>query len=323
MSDNKLVVEGSNSNIPCRKLSLNEKKLKEAAKAYLALAPVMALIIIFYILPIIINIMFSFTNYSVRNFKDYKFVGFDNYKYVFGQNLNGLTSLTLWTFIFAISVVLISFFVGTILAIILNDNGIKLRKFYRTIFIIPWVIPSVITLLMWRGLLNTNYGFINKVLEAIGFNKIPWLSDPIMARISIILIVVWFSFPFLSVIALGLLQSIPRDLYESAQIDGSTGYKSFTNITLPCLLRGMTPVLILAFIMQFNQFGVYIVTKGEPASKVIGDPGATDLLLTYVYNTAFRVFRYDLAATYSVVIFVFMAIFALVNMKFSEKISKE
>lgn len=323
MDNNKLSVVGRSSSTGYRKLSPNESKLIEAAKAYMALAPALVLVVVFYVFPIIKNIMFSFTNYSVKNFKDYSFVGLKNYKYIIGQNINGLAGLTLWTFIFAISVVFISFVIGTMLAIILNDNGIKLKKFYRTIFIIPWVIPSVITLLMWRGLLNTNYGFINKLLESIGLNKVPWLSDPFMAKISIILIVVWFSFPFLSVVALGMLQAIPKELYESAQIDGSTGFKSFSNITLPYILRGMMPVLILAFIMQFNQFGVYIVTKGEPASKVIGNPGATDLLLTYVYNTAFRVYRYDLAATYSVIIFVFMGIFALLNMKISEKISRE
>ena len=306
-----------------RKLVIDEMKLKQTAKAYVALAPTFVLVIVFYVFPILRNIMISFTNFSVKHFKDYKYVGFDNYKYVFQKNFSGLSGLTLWTFIFALSVVLISFIIGTILAIILNDNGIKLRKFYRTVFIIPWVIPSVITLLMWRGLLNTNYGFINKVLEAIGFAKVPWLSDPFIAKISVIFIVVWFSFPFLSVVALGLLQAIPKELYEATQIDGASSLKSFFTITLPYLIRGMAPVLILAFIMQFNQFGIYIVTKGEPASKVIGNPGATDLLLTYVYNTAFRVFRYDLAATYSVIIFIFMAIFALVNMKVSERIAKE
>lgn len=158
---------------------------------------------------------------------------------------------------------------------------------------------------------------------SVGLPKIPWLTDPNMARISVILVIVWCSFPFLSVVALGQLQSIPEMLYEASRIDGAGSWQSFKSITLPQLLRGMTPVLILSFIMQFNQFGVFLITEGGPASETLGAPGKTDLLLTYVYNVAFSVYRYDLAATYSVVIFVFLAIFALINMKLSKKITKE
>ncbi|NSW91426.1 MAG: sugar ABC transporter permease [Firmicutes bacterium] len=306
-----------------RKFTVKQKKFKETVKAFLILAPALVLIFIFYVIPIIQNILLSFTNYSVLHINNYEFVGLENYRYIFGEHITGLSELIIWTFIFAASVVIVSFCVATVLAVVLNNNNIKLRAIYRTIFIIPWVIPSVITLLMWRGLLNTNYGFVNKLLMAVGLGKIPWLTHPVMARVSVILITVWFSFPYLTVVALGMLQAIPRHLYESAQIDGSSALRSFISITLPHLLKGMVPILIMAFIMQFNQFGIYIVTKGEPAAKNLGDPGATDLLLTYVYNMAFRVFRYDLAAAYSVIIFIFVAIFALVNMKISERLLKE
>jgi ABC-type sugar transport system permease subunit len=236
---------------------------------------------------------------------------------------NGLLGLAAWTFVFAICVVKISFIIATLLACILNNNNIKLRKIYRTLFIIPWVIPSMITLLMWRGLLNTSNGFVNALLQSAGLSPVPWLTDPVMARISVILVVVWCSFPFLSVVVLGQLQSIPKTLYEATKIDGATRFQSFMHITLPHILRGMAPVLILTFIMQFNNFGVYLVTEGGPASQTLGAPGSTDILLTYVYNLAFKVYRYDYAATYSVVIFVFLAIFALISMKASKKLSKE
>ena len=144
-----------------------------------------------------------------------------------------------------------------------------------------------------------------------------------MARISVILVIVWFSFPYYMVVAQGVLQAIPRDYYESARIDGASSVRCFISITLPYLLKVMTPTLIMGFIMQFNQFGVYMLTKGEPAASKLGDPGATDLLLTYVYNTAFRTFRYDIAATYSVIIFFFVAAFALINMRISERFLKD
>jgi len=301
------------------KITERRKKFKETLKAFLILSPAMVLIFIFYVIPIIQNILLSFTNYSVMRMYNYEFIGFENYRYIFGEGITGLSKLVVWTFIFAISVVIISFCIATVLAVILNNNNIKLRAIYRTIFIIPWVIPSVITLLMWRGLLNTNYGFINNLLEVVGFGKVPWLTHPVIAKISVIFIIIWYSFPYFTVVALGMLQAIPRQLYESAEIDGSSKLRNFMCITLPHLLKGMMPILIMAFIMQFNQFGIYIVTNGGPAGERLGDPGATDLLLTYVYNMAFRVFRYDLAAAYSVIIFIFVAIFALANMKISEK----
>jgi len=298
-------------------------KIRDTGMAYLVIMPAILLIIVFYVIPIVQNIMLSFTNYSAYNFNDYSYVGLENYRYIFSEHISGFTGLLIWTFIFAGSVVLISFFTGSILAIILNNNKIYLRKVYRTIFILPWVIPSVITLLMWRGLLNTNYGLINRLLEYIGLGKVPWLTEPLMARISVILVIVWFSFPYYMVVAQGVLQAIPRDYYESARIDGASSVRCFISITLPYLLKVMTPTLIMGFIMQFNQFGVYMLTKGEPAASKLGDPGATDLLLTYVYNTAFRTFRYDIAATYSVIIFFFVAAFALINMRISERFLKD
>ena len=314
---------GNRSALAKKRTNLKIKRIKESGSAYLALLPVLVLIGLFYVIPIIQNVMFSFTNYSIKHFKDYTSVGLDNYEYVFSENIDGLLGLAAWTFVFAICVVVISFIIATLLASILNNNNIKLRKLYRTLFIIPWVIPSVITLLMWRGLLNTSNGFVNALLQSAGLNPVPWLTDPTMARISVILVVVWCSFPFLSVVVLGQLQSIPKTLYEATKIDGATRFQSFMHITLPHIIRGMSPVLILTFIMQFNNFGVYLVTEGGPASQKLGAPGSTDILLTYVYNLAFKVYRYDYAATYSVVIFVFLAIFALISMRASKKITKE
>jgi len=302
-----------------KNITERRKKFKETLKAFLILSPAMILIFIFYVIPIVQNIWLSFTNYSVVHMYDYEFIGFENYKYIFSEGINGLSRLIIWTFIFAITVVFAAFCIATVLAVILNNNNIKLGAIYRTIFIIPWVIPSVITLLIWRGLLNTNYGFINNLLELAGFKRVPWLTHTFAAKISVIFITVWYSFPYFMVVALGMLQSIPRQLYEAAEIDGSSKLRNFMCITIPHLLKGMMPTLIMAFIMQFNQFGIYIVTNGGPAGERLGDPGATDLLLTYVYNMAFRVFRYDLAATYSVIIFIFMAIFALSNMKISRR----
>jgi len=227
--------------------------------------------------------------------------------------------MSIWTIVFAFSVIAISFILGTLLATLLDSANAKIAKIYRLIYILPWVIPTVITLLMWQGLLETEGGLINQILSIFGIGKVPWLTNPLMARISTILVMVWFSFPYYMIIAFGFLKSIPKDYYEAARVDGGTKSFIFFKITLPLIFRALIPTLIMGFIMQFNQFGVYMLTQGGPASDVLGNPGATDLLITYVFNTAFNSKRYSLAASYSVIIFIFVAIFALITMRINKK----
>ena len=281
--------------------------------------PMILLLAIFYVYPIFHNFYLSFTNYCAVNLRDYGLVGFANYQKIFKEGISGLLSMSIWTIVFAFSVIAISFILGTLLATLLDSANAKIAKIYRLIYILPWVIPTVITLLMWQGLLETEGGLINQILSIFGIGKVPWLTNPLMARISTILVMVWFSFPYYMIIAFGFLKSIPKDYYEAARVDGGTKSFIFFKITLPLIFRALIPTLIMGFIMQFNQFGVYMLTQGGPASDVLGNPGATDLLITYVFNTAFNSKRYSLAASYSVIIFIFVAIFALITMRINKK----
>lgn len=291
--------------------------------AWLFLAPLIILLCVFYVYPVIHNIWLSLTDYSGLNLSDYGFIGFENYQEILTEGLGGFTGMLVWTIVFAVCVVICSFILGTLIAVMLENAGVTIAKIYRGIFILPWVIPAVITLLMWRGLLNTEQGLINNLLAYFEIPGIPWLTDPLMARISCILVMTWFSFPYFIIVAQGILKSIPRSFYEAAYIDGAKEYQSFVHITLPLVVKSILPTLIMAFIMQFNQFGIYILTAGEPAAEKLGDPGTTDLLLTYVFSTAFKTFRYNLAAAYAVIIFIFVAIFALISMKLGKKIGSE
>ncbi|MDD3865639.1 MAG: extracellular solute-binding protein [Candidatus Izemoplasmatales bacterium] len=296
---------------------------KETLIAWLLMVPLLILLIVFYVYPIIHNVYLSLTDYSGINLRDYGLIGFANYKDIFVAGLDGLASMTVWTIVFATCVVTLSFLLGTILASVLNKINFHVAKFYRIIFILPWVIPTVITLLMWQGLLDTDNGLVNQILGLVGIPNIPWLSDPYMAKISTILVMVWFSFPYFMIIATGHLKAIPKDYYEAAKVDGASAFHIFFTITLPLVFRALIPILIMSFIMQFNQFGVYILTQGGPAADTIGAPGATDLLITYVFNTAFNTNRFAVAAAYSVIIFVFVAIFSLIAMRVGRKISED
>lgn len=283
------------------------------------MVPLLLLLGLFYVYPIIHNIFLSITDYSGINLRDYGIIGFANYKDIFTAGLDGLLSMTAWTICFAFSVVALSFLLGTFVATVLDKVNIKIAKIYRVIFILPWVIPTVITLLMWQGLLETDGGLINHILGIFRIPPVPWLSHPILAKFSTIMVMVWFSFPYFMVIAFGILKSIPKDYYEAARIDGAGNFYIFFRITLPLVFKALVPTLIMGFIMQFNQFGVYLLTQGGPSSDVLGAPGATDLLITYVFNKAFNTKRYAVAAAYSVIIFVFVGIFSLISMTINKK----
>ena len=303
-----------------RKLML---KINDSVFGWIFMIPFLLLFGIFYGYPVVHNVWLSLTDYSGMKMMNYGFVGLKNYVTIFNEGLSGFTGMLSWTFIYAGSVVIASLMLGTFIAVILDKAGLVVAKIYRGIFILPWVIPAFITILMWRGFLNTSDGLINSILGKFGIPAIPWLTDPFMAKVSTIIVMTWFSFPYFIIVAQGILKSIPGTLYEAAEIDGASTRQSFMKITLPMVIRAMFPTLIMSFIMQFNQFGIYLLTLGEPAAEKLGDPGATDLLITYVFNTAFNTMRYDIAAAYSVIIFFFVGAFSLIAMKVGRSIGSE
>jgi len=295
---------------------------KETLLAWLLLAPLILLLAVFYLYPIAHNLYLSLTDYSGINLRDYRVIGLGNYRYIFTAQIAGLVSLTVWTICFAVTVIALSFLLATLFATLLERIRFSLARVYRVIFILPWVIPAVITLLMWQGLLETEGGLVNQLLGWFGLPAVPWLSHPVWAKVSVVLVMTWFSFPYFMVLVQGLLKTIPQSFYDVARIEGANGYRIFTRITLPWVFRAMLPMLIMGLIMQFNQFGVYLLTQGGPAGDTLGAPGATDLLITYVFNTAFNTKRYALAASYSVIIFIFVGGLALGAMIIGKKRSE-
>lgn len=296
-------------------------KTKITLLAWGLMTPLLLLLGVFYAFPIVHNIYLSMTDYSGLHLRDYRFVGVYNYQEIFRQGLSGLAGMTLWTFVFALSVVAVSFIFGTFLATLLDKAKAKVAKIYRVIFILPWVIPSIIILLMWSSLLSVD-GIVNQFIVLLGLPAVKWLENPVMARLSSVFVMVWFSFPYYMVVAYSFIQAIPKDYYEAARVDGASSSRQFICITLPLVFKAILPTLIMGFIMQFNQFGIYMLTGGGPFSKV-GEPGATDLLITYVFNLAFNSKRYALAAAYSVFIFIFIALFATVAIRVGKAAVKD
>ncbi len=229
-----------------------------------------------------------------------------------------------WTFFWALFSVVFSLAVGLPFALVLNDPKLKGRNIYRTLLIIPWAIPVFISALVWRnGLLNESYGVINKfLLPALNLPAIRWMNDPFWARVGVLLVNVWLTYPYMMTISLGALQGIPYELYEAAMIDGAGKFRRFTGITFPLLMTVIAPLLVSSFAFSFNNFTIiYLITAGGPPIPGSTTPtGYTDILISYVYKLAFQAGTgqdFGLAAAISILIFFLVGGISYINFRFS------
>ncbi len=235
-------------------------------------------------------------------------VGFDNFTKAFTEErIRGpFVGVTLWTFAFAILTVLVTFAMGLGLALLFNDKTFRGRRIYRVAMILPYAFPAFLSAMIWRSLFNEKYGFINQVL--LDGVSIPWLSDQWLAKLAILLVNFWLGFPYMFLITLGALQSIPEELMESARIDGASALQQLRLIKLPLLLVSVAPLLITSFAFNFNNFTlIFLLTGGGPKNIDAGlNAGHTDILITLVYKLAFNAGEgsdFGLASAFSILIF--------------------
>lgn len=293
---------------------------KDNRRAYTYLAPALISILIVTCLPILYTVYISFTNYNMYHMNDFRLVGFQNYLTVFSGSIKNVFFPVLgWTICFAVLSTFGSYAMGLGLAIVLNNPRMKESKVYRAILIIPWALPSTIAILAWQGLLNEQYGGINNLLHALGIaENIPWMTDAFWARVGIIVVNVWLGFPYMMNVCLGGLQAIPNDYYEAARIDGASKLQCFKSITLPMVTKLSIPLVISTFAANFNNFGnIYMITQGGPARVDNQFAGYTDILASTTYKMTTWSNRYELSATFSVLIFIIVGTFTLINMHMS------
>lgn len=244
-------------------------------------------------------------------------VGFSNYSEVLtGTTFRGaFPKVLLWTIAFSVLSVVTTFAFGLGLAMVLNEKRMRGRKIYRSLVIVPYALPGFMTALVWRGLLNTTFGFNRWVGLDVG-----WLESPNLARFSLILVNLWLGYPYMFLVCTGALQSIPTDLKEAAFVDGATGLTAFRKVTFPLLLTSVSPLLIASFAFNFNNFTiVWLVTGGGPRSS--GESaGATDILLSWTYRIALDAEpkQQGLAAALSVVIFLIVATLSAIGFKYTK-----
>lgn len=284
------------------------------------MTPALLSILAVTVVPIIYTIVISFTNYNMYHLEEFSFVGFSNYLEVFTGSIKNVFFPVLgWTLCFAVISTFGSYTVGLLLAILLNNPNMKESKIYRALLIVPWALPSTIAILAWQGLLNEQYGGINNLLHAIGIAyNVPWLTDPLWARIGIIIVNIWLGFPYMMNVCLGGLQSVSPEYYESAKMDGASKFQCFKSITLPMVTKLSIPLVISTFASNFNNFGnIYMITQGGPARIDNQFAGYTDILASTTYKMTTWSNRYDLSATFSVLVFIIVGSLTLLNMHMS------
>lgn len=295
-------------------------KKKNNLKAYPYLLPSLLSILVVTCLPIIYTVVISFTNYNMYHLEDFVCVGLDNYKEVFTGSIKNVFFPVLgWTICFALLSTLGSYFIGLFLAILLNNPHMKESRIYKALLIVPWALPSTIAILAWQGLLNEQYGGINNLLHTLGITwNVPWMTDPFWARAGIIMVNLWLGFPYMMNVCLGSLQSISTEYYEAAKMDGASKWQSFKTITFPLVTKVSIPLVISTFASNFYNFGnIYMITEGGPARLDTQFAGYTDILASTTYKMTTWSNRYDLAATFSVLVFVIVGTLTLINMHMS------
>ena len=236
-------------------------------------------------------------------------------------------SIFVWTVVFAALSVAFSLAVGCTLAVLLNWEGLRFRTLYRTLLFLPYAVPGFISILVFKGLFNQNFGEINAILDAVFGIKPAWFADPLLARTMLVLVNTWLGYPYFLVLCTGLLKAIPADLYEASAIAGAGPLTNFRRITAPLIVKPLSPLLISAFAFNFNNFVlISLLTGGRPDFLDTSVPaGTTDLLVSYTYRIAFQDSgqQFGLAAAISTVIFAMVAAISLVQMRFTKISSDE
>lgn len=323
-------------------------RLYEEMFEYIVLTPALILVTFISVMPILFGLGVAFTNFNIENLPPGKlidWVGLDNFRQVFslggesGIDFGGqFWKVASWTLIWAIAATFTCFFGGFIQAVIINNKRVVFRKMWRSVLILPWAVPALISQMIFRVVFNDN-GYVNQILSRTGVTSIfldlkllrpydqagegirrlfyfgeetfQWLSNeanPWFVRIFIIVLNVWLGFPFFMALMSGVMTSIDKSLYEAASIDGATGFQQFRYITMPLVLFATSPLLVMTFSGNFNNFGViYFITGGGPGGGTVDTAyaGSTDILISWIYKltTDPNIRWYSMASVFSILIF--------------------
>jgi arabinogalactan oligomer/maltooligosaccharide transport system permease protein len=260
--------------------------------------------------PFVIGIVLGFYDHHQGT---WTFVGLSNFVEILSGGGRALDDpLNFWfilgvTVLWTIANVALHVTIGVVLALALSRKWLVGRGAFRMLLILPWAIPNYITALIWKALFHQQFGAVNQAIQMFGGQPVAWFDSVFASFMTGLATNGWLSFPFMMVVILGGLQSIPADMYEAANLEGATRRQQFFRITLPLLKPTLVPAVVLSVVWTFNMFNViYLVSGGEPA-------GANEILITKAYKIAFEEYRYAYSAAYSTVIFLILLVYGVLQ----------
>ena len=297
---------------------------------YLLIIPSYIAMTFAIIFPVLVTLLIAFTNYDFKHTAPttlLDWIGFQNFTNMWTLSTfrSAFTSVLGWTLIWALAASTLQIVLGILTAIIANQPFVKGKRIFGVIFLLPWAVPAFITILTFSNMFNDSVGAINaqvlplfaKIFPFLDGVLIPWKTDPTWTKFALIMMQGWLGFPYIYVLTLGILQSIPNDLYEAAYIDGANGWQKFRNITFPMILAVAAPTLISQYTFNFNNFSIiYLFNDGGPGS-VGGNAGSTDILISWIYKltTSNSTPQYSMAAAVTLIVSVIVISISMIAFK--------
>ena len=306
------------------------KKLWKNSFEYIMITPGALLVLFIILIPILVTMLLAFTNYNAgtippRNIVDW--TGFNTFADMLRLPLWGTTfsGVLTWNVAWALIAPLAAYAFGLLQAVLINSKGIRFKPMWRGIYILPWAMPALASVLVLRAMFGGE-GAFNQILLSTGIieQAIPFLSNANWARAVAILVNTWISFPYFMALISGVMTAISPELYEAVEIDGGNGWHKFRNISLPTIVTATAPLFLMNVLFTFNNFGiVYFLTEGGPANPNYQIAGSTDLLISWIFKLTYENRMYNFAAVISILIFVVLAIVGGINLMRTRAIKED
>ncbi|QMV42767.1 sugar ABC transporter permease [Cohnella cholangitidis] len=304
---------------------INQQKFPQ-----LIIALPLAFVFFFTVLPLVFSVLIAFTNYSSpkylppANLLDW--IGFDAFKELFTLSKWAKTfyGVFTWNIIWAVLATITTFFGGFGVALLVQSSSTRLKSLWRTIYILPFAIPSFVSYLIMRNMFNSQFGPVNQYLKWLGIQGPSWLSDPTWAKATVLLVNLWHGYPISMLLIIGILTTIPKELYQAAEVDGASAFQKFKMITFPSVMFSLSPILIGMFAGNVNSFSaIFLLTNGNPANSEYQFAGHTDILITWLYNLTINQGNYNFASVIGIIIFVILATLSIWNFRRTRSFREE
>lgn len=280
---------------------------------YLYLTPSIIVIGVIVLFPILYTGYISLTNMSIYHWFNPKFIGFDNYAKAFFVFDSGFLSALLRTVLWTVVNMVLQMVVAYIIAVLLNTEGLRAHKIYKTILMFPWAMPGYVSILLWKmGMFNNEYGLLNQWLRRLGLSGVKWLDGNVSAFLSCTLVNLWLALPFMIMIIDGALQSINKSYYESATLDGAGFFAKLRKITIPLVRPAIAPAVVITIFTTFKQFDIVYLLTQQQGAKTGAD---IHTVITYTYEKAFVTNNYGYSSAISIIIFFLLIVFSLYTNK--------